>query len=574
MHQAPRFTDEVPDTTFDDDAVQSRKRAQNVPSIGSTQALLEQLRYSLDRFASGRWTLFLPGVATALVRLALLPWLPIPFPATHDEFSYLLGADTFSHSRLTNPTHPLWRFFETIHVISIPTYASKYPPGQAFFLAIGERLFGHPFFGCVLACVLFVSAVVWMLRVWMPPGMALVGGFVTATAFGTGNYWLESYWGGAVAATGAALVLGAMGRIRAQRRFVMAWPFAGGIVLLWFTRPFEGAFLILAAGALLFFDVVRRRLPAGGNWSQSGLRSFIFVLAALGAGTLAFQAYYDSRVTGHVWLLPYLLHQQQYNYEPILWFQHPQTPTLDANPVVRKYHQQWEVEQYQERRNLLMGRQSWASEFEKGLTASELKERLKLLELIVAVVPILILSLLFWTDSGVKELWFVLFLSAVPLFLETFSFAHYMVGVTVTLIALIFRLIWLCHEPRWARSSTGTLVAAFLTTALFCGAAGNNIFRAWREVKAPFTFKIERARVQRELMAREGMQVVFVRYSPAHDTNVEWVYNGADIDGSKVVWARDLGPEQDKQLIDYYRGRHFWILTADSRHPEPVPYEP
>jgi hypothetical protein len=128
----------------------------------------------LNRFAGQHWTIFLPGAVAALIRLALLPWLPVPYPATHDEFSYLLGADTFSHGRLTNPAHPLWRFFETIHVISIPTYASKYPPGQAFFLAIGERLFGQPFLGSVFECFLFVSAVVWMLRVWMPPGMALV----------------------------------------------------------------------------------------------------------------------------------------------------------------------------------------------------------------------------------------------------------------------------------------------------------------------------------------------------------------------------------------------------------------
>jgi hypothetical protein len=536
-------------------------------------ALLESW-YRLDRFAGQRWTIFLPGAMAALLRLVLLPWLPFPYPATHDEFSYLLGADTFSHWRLTNPAHPKWRFFETIHVISIPTYASKYPPGQAFFLAIGERLFGHPFFGSVLAFVFFVSAVVWMLRVWMPSGMALLAGFLTAIAFGTGNDWLESYWGGAVAAAGVALVLGAIGRIERQGRFIMAWPLAGGIILLWFTRPFEGAFFILAAGALLLFDVVRRRLPAGGDWSASGLHSFITVLVLCGIGTVAFQAYYDFRVTGHLLLLPYSLHQQQYNYQPIFWFQYPTTPTLDTNPVVREFHQQWEFQAYQERRDLFMRRQSLVLASEKALTPPQLKERLKVMELIAAVVLILVLSLLFRTDSAVRKLWFLLLISTIPLFLETFTFAHYAIAVTITLIALIFRLIWLCHERRWPSSSTGTLLAALLISMLFCGAAGNNVFRVWRKVTEPFPLKVERSRVQRELMARNGRQVLFVQYSPDHDTNLEWVYNGADIDGSKLIWARDLGPEQDKQLIDYYPGRHFWILNADLQHPEPVPYEP
>ena len=273
-------------------------------------------------------------------------------------------------------------------------------------------------------------------------------------------------------------------------------------------------------------------------------------------------------------LLPYSLHQQQYNYQPIFWFQHPTTPTLDTNPVVREFHQQWEFQAYQERRDLFMRRQSLVLASEKALTPPQLKERLKVMELIAAVVLILVLSLLFRTDSAVRKLWFLLLISTIPLFLETFTFAHYAIAVTITLIALIFRLIWLCHERRWPSSSIGTLLAALLISVLFCGAAGNNVFRVWRKVNEPFPLKVERSRVQKELMARNGRQVLFVQYSPDHDTNLEWVYNGADIDGSKLIWARDLGPEQDKQLIDYYPGRHFWILNADLQHPEPVPNEP
>jgi len=72
--------------------------------------------------------LALLAAATILIRLSLLWVLPIPVPRDHDEFSYLLAGDTFAHGRLTSPTHPLWVFFDTIHVNQHPTYMSKYPP--------------------------------------------------------------------------------------------------------------------------------------------------------------------------------------------------------------------------------------------------------------------------------------------------------------------------------------------------------------------------------------------------------------------------------------------------------------
>ena len=136
-----------------------------------------------------------------MLRALLLPLWPVPKPVIYDEFGYILGADTFARGRLTNPTHPLADFFESPYVLQRPTYESKYPPAQSVALAVGDAALGDPWFGVWLSCGVMMAALVWALQGWMPPGWALVGGLL-AMPLAIDSYWMNSYWGGAVAATG------------------------------------------------------------------------------------------------------------------------------------------------------------------------------------------------------------------------------------------------------------------------------------------------------------------------------------------------------------------------------------
>src|SRR6266536_1163189 len=202
------------------------------------------------------------GLSALAVRLAVLPVLPIPQPAIHDEFSHLLIADTFAHGRVTNPTHPMWTHFETFHVNQQPTYASMYYPAQGLFLAAGQVIFGHPFWGVWLSVGLMCAAICWMLQGWVPPEWALLGGMLVIIRLGTFSYWANSYWGGAVAAIGGALLLGALPRIKQHQRVRDSLLMGLGFAILANSRPFEGLFLAMPVVAALLIWVSRQRKTA------------------------------------------------------------------------------------------------------------------------------------------------------------------------------------------------------------------------------------------------------------------------------------------------------------------------
>jgi hypothetical protein len=78
--------------------------------------------------------------------------------------------------------------------------------------------------------------------------------------------------------------------------------------------------------------------------------------------------------------------------------------------------------------------------------------------------------------------------------------------------------------------------------------------------------------VEQQLSAKPGQHLVLVRYSEDHDPGEEYVYNGADIDEAKIVWAREIPGVDVGPLLSYFRNRDVWLFAPDDDDENVSPY--
>ncbi len=127
---------------------------------------------------------------------------------------------------------------------------SKYPPAQGIVWPLGQLIAGHPIVGVWISFGLMCAAICWMLYAWVSPRWAILGGVLALInpVLGIAGYWAQSYWGGAVAATGGALVLGGIKRLMRQPHVPDSLLTGAGLAILANSRPFEGLLVSRAGG--------------------------------------------------------------------------------------------------------------------------------------------------------------------------------------------------------------------------------------------------------------------------------------------------------------------------------------
>jgi hypothetical protein len=541
------------------------------------------------------WCMIALAALPVILRLLLLPHHPVPTPDIYDEFGHLLVADTLRHWRLANPPHPMHRFFETFFVLQRPTYSSIYPIGSGMMLALGWTIFGLPWAGVLLSTGLFCALCFWMLRGWTTPGWALMGGLLAVFEFGPLNQWTNNYWGGAFSAAAGCLVYGALPRLRNNRGLRYGVVLGLGLGMHLLSRPYESIFLLLSV--LLFFgrDMGNRSAQAAERGakqfrnssaaaarSESVVRVFpgrllrslavagLVVMPAIGITLLQ-----NKRVTGEWTMLPYALSQYQYGVPASLTFQENPTPHVALTP-------EQELD-YRMQRGFHPGRDTFGSYVDRLAFRVRYYRFYFYAPLYIALLAFLIGIR---TRHGLwcRGLWIpvtcVMFALGTNFF-PAFQF-HYLAAIVCLFVLMSVRGL-----QQLSRFRTGHAAARFVI--FLCIAQ----FVFWYALHVPDNqeFAMEarrfdmwdsvnhgnperRIEINRQIAGMPGKLLVFVRYWPQHVFQDEWVYNGADIDGQRVVWARDLGDAENQKLERYYGNRTALLLEPDFRPPRLTAYVP
>ncbi len=504
--------------------------------------LLRRAQIGLRRLAARPWWCCVVIVGLSLGINGVLALMRYPLPWVHDEFSYVLAADTFANGRLSNPQHPMWEHFETFHVLSTPGYMSKYPPASGLFMALGQWLTGHAIAGVWLALALACAALYWMLRAWTSPRWAAIGGLLIATSAPLIRAWGQSYWGGSVALLGGALVFGGLRRICTtehppQTRDAVL--LAGGLILLANSRPLEGLLCAIPVAICLLVWLVR------GQRADRGIkfRRVALPIVTLGICGLAAMAIYNRSVTGDALVMPYKLHDQSYSASSlVIWKPVPPVPQYN-HPRMEQFYLQWGRDRQLDMRAV----DTYTTTLQRKFT---LLWNFLPLGLGLSLIPV------FWLW---KSPWWRLAIGTIAgvLLVHTqlstsWMYPHYLAPVVA--LFLVVNVECLRRMSLWQRGQRhGQLLARIVMILAVLKLLP--MFIDWQ--------KDQRAHPRQQVIAQLDSDpslrhLVIVSYGADYRIVDDWVYNRADVDAANIVWARDMGQAKNEQLIEYFHDRKVW----------------
>jgi hypothetical protein len=385
-----------------------------------------------------------------------------------------------------------------------------------------------------------------MLQAFMPPLFAVFGTLLGIAQIGIFRYWMDSYCGGTVSAIGGCLVIGAAIRLARRPGWRPALLGSLGLVVLANSRPFEGLCVIAGAGLVMLWLMLKTKTRI----TALATPQVLVPVGVIGVAAVACMCYYNYRTTGSPFQLAYVLNNRMYAASSQFWLAPAMAEPEYRNEVVRNIWAVWTKNQWvRARHNPFVVLSDWT--VVAGFFWSQLW--------CVMVVAGLLLA-------RSRKVWLSMAILAVlliGLFLQVSIAPHYVApGLALLIVPSMYALRWLRVSGR----RFGPALVLLVMSVAFLRAFQSDTYHTWQEAPT-------RRPVIDSLSSRGGRHVVFVRYAPEHKiVMIDFVYNRADIDGSQIVWARYMGPEKDRELIDYYPDRQAWIWNADEKPLNLQPY--
>ncbi len=502
------------------------------------------------------------GLAIPLLNALLALVLGLPRPFIHDEFSYLFMANTFALGRVVNPEHTLAQFFQTFYIIQHNgIYVSKYFPGLGLQLLMG-KLLGHAIIGVWLTVGAFGASLLFFLRKFFPPPVALIVSVIFSLQFMVLSYFGHSYWGGSLVALGGIWSLGGAVLAVRQQQARYAWISAAGMIICMLTRPFESFFYLLPLAGWQLYSLLRRSDGSGWNWNCR-------LLAPMGSGVclgVLILGLYNQRITGSWSRFPYTMYGRLYAPYGVLFLgEHASKSANDSffQSLPEPFRQM--QDRYASERQERIAHFFRVKLEAAGDIISFLFPWTVAWMFIAAFVP-----QAHWKDKLWQLCLLTLAMRLAPLVLSWSStLPHYSAN-------WIFPIAMLCaYGLQWLLSGKFTrLLATIGSVACVSWLAGiyflsfdPNVTLTWKNLTSYQNRQMDaKWVVETYLDGLTKEDLVFVKYGPGHIVDSEWVYNSPKIDSQKIVWAHDLGGEQDRQLIDYYPQRDIWrVVVGRSR---------
>jgi hypothetical protein len=274
------------------------------------------------------------------------------------------------------------------------------------------------------------------------------------------------------------------------------------------------------------------------------------LLAVAGVAT----SYYCWRITGNAFRLPQQVDRDTYAMARYFYWQSPNLQQVYRHKVMQDFYAGLEMKGAQHARSI------------RGFFEETLR-RIGTIWLFY-LGPVLTVPLLAgpWLvrDRRIRPLLTIGAICFAGSILIVFFLAHYAAPITAVLLAAVLQGMRHLRLWRFEDKPAGLfLVRAIVVICLLMVPLQVRTLMAPPKPGTRAEMGRERARLLSQLESTPGRHLVLVRYEPRHYPATEWVYNQADIDTSKVVWARDMGPVQNQELIRYFQGRHIWLLEAD-----------